>query len=112
MNIRFYIFPLILIMGFSQCSPEQTSESSRSSKEEPGMVYIPGGKFKMGGKSEQAGEDEFPVHEVEISSFWMDETEVTNRQFTKFVEETGYVTIAEKDVDWEEMKAQLPEGTP
>ena len=44
--------------------------------------------------------------------FFMDVTEVTNAQFSKFVEETGYVTVAEREIDWEEMKKQLPEGTP
>src|SRR5262249_41413527 len=39
-------------------------------------------------------------------------TDVTNAQFRKFVEATGYVTTAEKKPDWEEMKKQLPPGTP
>ena len=34
----------------------------------------------------------------------MDVHEVTNSQFAAFVEETGYVTTAEKVVDWEEIK--------
>jgi formylglycine-generating enzyme required for sulfatase activity len=42
----------------------------------------------------------------------MDKTEVTNAQFRKFVEATGYITTAEKAPDWEEMKKQLPPGTP
>ncbi|WP_258104169.1 formylglycine-generating enzyme family protein [Marinoscillum sp. MHG1-6] len=77
-----------------------------------GMVLIPTGNFQMGGKSDQAYKDEFPRHGVTVSSFYMDQTEVTNAQFQKFVEETGYKTVAEKDIDWEEMKKQLPEGTP
>ena len=42
----------------------------------------------------------------------MDITEVTNKQFKEFVEATGYVTIAEQDIDWEEIKKQVPPGTP
>ncbi|NCY23028.1 hypothetical protein EBX31_13890, partial [bacterium] len=63
------------------------------------MVWIPGGKFTMGGPDEatchqilaatdpqkpccnllQAGfTDSQPAHEVEVDGFWMDETEVTN----------------------------------
>jgi formylglycine-generating enzyme required for sulfatase activity len=37
---------------------------------------------------------------------------VTNAQFAAFVEATGYVTTAEEAVDWEEIKKELPPGTP
>src|SRR5262245_46754695 len=60
----------------------------------PGMVWIKGGRFMMGSAGKL--EDETPEHEVELDGFWMDETEVTNAQFLKFVEATGYETIAEK----------------
>lgn len=103
---------LLLIGLLFHCSGEKNVESVSEIKTEDGMVHIPGGKFKMGGKSDQADKDEFPVHEVEISAFWLDETEVTNSQFVKFVDETGYITLAERAIDWEEMKTQLPEGTP
>ena len=76
------------------------------------MVAIPPGTFKMGGKSDQAYQDELPRHEVKLSSFLMDETEVTNRQFQKFIEATGYKTVAERDIDWGVMKMQLAPGTP
>ncbi|MBV6647559.1 MAG: formylglycine-generating enzyme family protein [Cyclobacteriaceae bacterium] len=77
-----------------------------------GMVLIPGGTFTMGGRSEQAYQDEFPRHDVEVSPFYLDATEITNTQFTKFVEETGYLTVAERPVDWDEISKQLPANTP
>ncbi len=73
-----------------------------------GMVWIPGGEFEMGGVGKLARPDEFPVHKVKVTGFFMDETEVTNAQFKKFVEATGYVTTAEKKPSWEELKKQLP----
>ena len=76
------------------------------------MVFIEGGTFEMGADNNQARPDEYPKHPVKVYSFWMDVHEVTNAQFAKFVEETGYVTVAEKDVDWEVMKTQVPPGTP
>lgn len=76
------------------------------------MVKIPGGTFMMGGDNDQARPDEYPKHKVTVEGFWMDETEVTNAQFREFVEATGYVTTAEKKPDWEEIKKQLPPGTP
>jgi len=104
----------LFLLGFLACSgPKQSSEITTLDQGEnnEGMVFIPGGVFMMGGKSDQADKDEFPRHEVEISAFYMDATEVTNSQFRQFVEATGYQTIAEKDIDWEELKQQLPPGT-
>lgn len=69
----------------------------RSSPRPPaGMVWIPGGSFRMG-----AGDlvDARPVHRVELDGFWMDRTEVTNAQFARFVRETRYVTVAERTPD-------------
>jgi len=59
------------------------------------MVRLPGGTFEMG--SATGHDDEKPVHEVRLDPFYMDRHEVTNRQFAAFVEDTGYVTQAEKD---------------
>ena len=77
-----------------------------------GMRYIQGGSFTMGGDNDQASEDEFPRHAVQVDGFWMDETEVTNAAFKKFVDATGYITTAEQKPDWEELKKSLPPGTP
>jgi len=76
------------------------------------MVWIPGGEFTMGSDAQDAEPQERPAHRVRISGFWMDRTDVTNAQFRQFVEATGYVTTAERPPDWEEMKKQLPPGTP
>jgi formylglycine-generating enzyme len=87
-----------------------------------GMIKIPGGVFEMGGDTPIGFEDmpetalpqgdELPKHSVQVSDFWMDEHEVTNAEFSEFVEATGYITVAERPIDWEEMKKQLPPGTP
>ncbi|MCA8997632.1 MAG: formylglycine-generating enzyme family protein [Planctomycetaceae bacterium] len=70
-----------------------------------GMVWIPGGSFVMGTAELVTKEnpdriklDESPAHPVELDGYWMDETPVTNRQFAEFVEMTGYVTFAEKNL--------------
>jgi sulfatase modifying factor 1 len=78
----------------------------------PGMVWIPGGTFRMGADNDQASADEYPKHVVTVSGFWMDRTEVTNAEFAAFVRATGYVTTAERKPDWNELKKQLPPGTP
>lgn len=40
--------------------------------------------------------EEAPMREASVQGFWMDRTEVTNREFAKFVEATQYVTVAER----------------
>ena len=79
--------------------------SNKDPKSAPeGMVWIPGGEFEMGavvnghGSSEMpmASNDAEPIHRVRVDGFWMDKTVVTNEQFAKFVEATGYVTVAER----------------
>jgi formylglycine-generating enzyme required for sulfatase activity len=77
-----------------------------------GMVWVPGGSFMMGGNDRLANDDELPLHTVSVDGFWMDKHEVTNAQFSAFVDATGYVTVAERKPDWEELKKQLPPGTP
>ena len=78
----------------------------------PGMVWIAAGEFAMGSDLPNTNNNERPVHGVRVSGFFMDRTEVTNAQFAAFVKATGYKTTAEKPVDWEEMKKQVPPGTP
>lgn len=41
-------------------------------------------------------DDARPIHRVYVDGFWMDRTEVTNAEFARFVEATGYVTVAER----------------
>ena len=59
----------------------------------------------------QAYADEFPQHKVSVDPFYLDAHEVTNAEFDEFVKATGYITVAEKDIDWEEIKIQLPKKT-
>ena len=54
---------------------------SETSGSKADMVLIPGGTFVMGGDSVWGRSDEFPRHRVQVSSFYMDRHEVTNRQF-------------------------------
>jgi sulfatase modifying factor 1 len=90
-------------------NPEVNTLDERSHK---GMVFIKTGTFMMGGDNAQAAADEYPKHKVSVMGFWIDVTEVTNAQFAAFVKATGYVTTAERKPDWEELKKQVPPGTP
>src|SRR5688500_2528417 len=75
------------------------------------MVLIPAGEFTMGTNEPRTMPNERPARRVKVEGFWIDETSVTNAQFRKFVEATGHVTTAEKPVDWDELRKQVPPGT-
>jgi formylglycine-generating enzyme len=85
----------------------------------PGMVWIPGGEFSMGSADPTVdticgGHDKMsdarPIHRVYVDGFWMDKTEVTNEQYEKFVNATGYRTIAEIAPTKEEFPTAPPEN--
>src|SRR5262249_38920068 len=62
------------------------------------MVWVAGGTFWMG--CEGCGmPDALPVHLVSVDGFWMDRTPVTNAEFDRFVNATGFVTVAERQPD-------------
>ncbi len=123
---------LLVLFFFIQCkkedkiiprkiSLEQTSESPTFIKDLPndleklskGMIWIRGGEFIQGARKgdKMAMAHERPSHGVIVDGFFMDEHEVTNAQFSKFVQATDYVTVAEREIDWDEMKKQLPDDT-
>ena len=62
-----------------------------------GMVHLEGGSFTMGADDERP--EERTAREVTVSSFWIDRHEVTNAQFSRFVEATGYRTVAERGLE-------------
>ena len=70
------------------------------------MIWIPGGTFRMG--SDRHYPEEAPSHRVTVDGFWIDATPVTNAQFRKFVEATGYVTWAEIAPDPKDYPGALP----
>lgn len=76
------------------------------------MVWVPAGEYTMGGIGNEARKDEFPLHKVKVDGFWMDKTEITIGEFKRFVKATHFVTTAEQKPEWDQLKKQLPPGTP
>lgn len=125
-NTLFYILILMTLMGCKDISGNKKEAIGKIQdyvllKERPktmatpeGMVWVAGKTFMLGAKPDDphALPREYPAHEVTVDGFFMDITEVTNRQFQAFVEATGYLTVAERPINWEEMKKELPPGTP
>ncbi|MCA0422190.1 MAG: formylglycine-generating enzyme family protein [Proteobacteria bacterium] len=82
-------------------------ESPRPGLVPRGMVRIEGGTFLMGSDSHYA--EEAPAHRVSVDSFWIDVHPVTNRQFKRFVRDTGHVTFAERKPDPKDYPGAKPE---
>ena len=62
-----------------------------------GMVRLPAGRFVFGSRRGYADERPADAPAEKVAAFWIDQTEVTNRQFADFVAATGYVTEAERE---------------
>ena len=62
------------------------------------MVRLDGGAFLMGSEDRLAypADGEGPVRRVSVDPFWIDVHAVSNQEFGRFVEESGYVTEAER----------------
>src|SRR5688572_6649762 len=71
------------------------------------MVFIPGGKFQMG--SDKFYPEERPVREVTVDGFYIDKFAVTNEDYKKFVDDTGYITVAERPLNPEDYPGAKPE---
>jgi formylglycine-generating enzyme len=90
---------------------DELSGGQSAKKAPPGMVWIPGGTFLMGTNEKESFPNERPAHLVQVQGFWIDVHDVTNAEFAKFVEATGYVTTAERPVNWEDLKKEVAPGT-
>ncbi len=99
------ILNIIALFAVFSCSSNPTIK-------EHGMIWINGGEYIMGSSQQSNTYDALPLRKVKVEGFWIDETEVTNAQFSAFVNATGYLTVAERPVDWEELKKMVPPGTP
>lgn len=129
------ILIIILSLGFCVSCKTETEKKSVTKESKPenndleynileaqpetiatpeGMIWVEGKTFVQGAKANDqfAMMREKPAHKVAVDGFFIDATEVTNKQFKAFVDATGYITVAERSINWEEMKKELPEDTP
>lgn len=92
--------PTITIEATS--SPEPLAGASRiSEKDGMTILYVPAGEFIMGSQEDDplAAEHkhEMPQRTIFLDGFWIDQTEVTNAMFARFIKETEHETYAEKE---------------
>jgi len=61
-----------------------------SQKDGVRMHLIPAGEFQMGAPFDESHSNEHPIHTVYLDAFYINEYEVTNSQYKRFLDETGY----------------------
>jgi formylglycine-generating enzyme required for sulfatase activity len=120
--MRTWLLILVAVLGLGGCraAPEtgttpavvDTLDRDAPGPAPDGMVWIPGGRFTMGSAGRHASAAEGPVHQVDVDGFFMATRPVTNADFRTFVDATGYLTVAERVVDADQILSQVPPGTP
>ncbi|NOZ22116.1 MAG: formylglycine-generating enzyme family protein [Planctomycetes bacterium] len=95
-------------LGIHESSAPEMVETSPPVIEPPeGMVYVPEGPFTMG--SDEGADNERPARRVHLSAYFIDQHEVTNEQYKKFVDETKHEAPAYwKNGTYPEGRAQHP----
>ncbi len=93
----------------SRAEPPLINSTGAPAPAPEGMVWIPGGEFSMGAEDPES-RDARPFHRVAVDGFWMDQTEVTNEDFARFVKATGYITVAERPIDPKDFPGTPPEN--
>lgn len=105
-NMDFIRLPSVSVTATGAFHPTVPNAAPAPGKAPLAMIWIPGGEFSMGAQDPSgidnnlvgmhAIDDARPIHRVYVDGFFMDETDVTNRQFAAFVNATGYITVAER----------------
>jgi len=75
------------------------------------MLLIEGGTFEMGDVFKERVQLAVPVHEVTLSSFYLNRYEATVEEFAAFVKDTGYVTSAERGDSRASLSDKIPMPT-
>ncbi len=105
------VLPMTMLTQSSTRTPTLIVGTNRiSATDDMVMVFVPEGEFLFGSTSDDLARmillcpdcdpesimDQSPQRRIYLDGYWIDQTEVTNVQFAKFVSETGYLTTAEQ----------------
>ena len=99
MRVTLFVTTAALLLSGSAFAASEPSAGATQVRDTDGatMVHVPSGEFLMGSTAAEGKDEEWPQHVVYLDGFWIDRTEVTNRQFEMFVTATGYRTDAENE---------------
>ncbi len=86
------------LMKPRQTWPAEQTGATAGAGDRANLSLIPAGDFLMGSDADEGepGDGESPARRVTLASFLIDRTAVSNREFTRFVSQTGYVSVAEE----------------
>lgn len=87
---------------------ESSSEFRQNVDLGDGFALIPAQTAIVGSDSHYP--EEAPAHEVTVEEFWIATHQVTNAQFDEFVSTTGYVTVAERELNPADYPGAPPEN--
>lgn len=75
---------------------EPDGKTWRNAKDRMEMVWVPAGAIEATVRESSGGKEQTATRTVNVAGFWMGRTEVTVKQYARFVRETGYRTRAER----------------
>ena len=96
MKLSFAVVMLMTTLSFAAAPATPATPATQPAPQ--GMVYIPAGRFTMGGDDPRTP-DAQPLHPVSLDAFFIDAKPVTNAEFKKFIDATKYLTVAERKPD-------------
>ena len=98
---------LLIALMTVQAAFAQTASDDMCLSNPGGQVWVNEAEFVMG--DDTLYREEGPAHKVSVRGFWIDAHEVSNAQFATFVDETDYVTVAERMPNPADWPADIPE---
>ena len=104
LHLALILAPCLPLIGCQARAPEMPRSRCQSpaalageARQRSGMRWIPAGRYIIGDRPQRR--EEGPPHPATLKGFWIDQTEITNAQFARFVSATQYVTLAERAPD-------------
>jgi len=100
---------IAIVMVPSKTAPSGTNAPTTQTSAPAGMVFVKGNSFRMGSDDAKGDYQSKPTHMVTVGDFFLDETEVTNEDYQKFVSGKNYKPPPHwKNGQYEPGTAKLP----
>jgi len=98
-SLAILLISCLCVVAYYYVDTQNPKQNAQCDIPQHEMVFIKGGTFVIGDSS---GYPEERVREtIDLDDFYIDKYEVTNAQFSEFVDATGYVTLAERGLSKE-----------